>query len=369
MSLIDERAVAMPHILIEPAAPGRSTLCRSSSAPDGISFASPSGECPTVTSAASYIDTGPLQRFRTFESRDIDETREHISRIMELQQLVPVRRAEQHKGTVSLVRLGSTVIGTISFGHMRVDAGDLAGYHLLIFCTRGSARIDLPSGEVDISGHKGICVAAGERFRAEFSHDCEQFFLRIPEEALADCEGSSRTRLREDVDAFAKDAQPWMGLLRQLTASVQTLQLVQESETIGKDFERLLVRMLVAGQRRLDEPEKPYRIVPACVRRAEKFMRAHLFDPIMLEDVAAAAGVPTRSLLNSFRQFRQSSPMRVLRAMRLEHVREKLLHGDAGTIAELASEAGFGHLSRFAQYYKQQFGESPSRTLNSRIRG
>jgi AraC-like DNA-binding protein len=49
----------------------------------------------------------------------------------------------------------------------------------------------------------------------------------------------------------------------------------------------------------------------------------------------------------------------------LDLARRRLLASDpkAVTVAWVACGAGFTHLGRFARYYKQQYGESPSVTL------
>ena len=82
-----------------------------------------------------------------------------------------------------------------------------------------------------------------------------------------------------------------------------------------------------------------------------------------LEDVANAAGVPSRTLLENFRRFRNVSPIRNLRDVRLDKARTLLLtHGAERRVAEIAAECGFAHLSRFAQDYQARFGEVPSKS-------
>lgn len=102
---------------------------------------------------------------------------------------------------------------------------------------------------------------------------------------------------------------------------------------------------------------------PKAVRRAERYIEAHLADPICIEDLAQAAGVPERSLFDGFRRFREMSPMRYVRFLRLHQVNRILREGDCGQpIAEIAATWGFGHPGRFASEYTKQFGESPSET-------
>lgn len=101
--------------------------------------------------------------------------------------------------------------------------------------------------------------------------------------------------------------------------------------------------------------------VPAYVRRAEEFMRAHCAEPIRIAQVAAAAGCSVRTLEAVFRQFRGSTPLGTLQGIRLEQVRQELrLDGAGATVAAVARRYGFTNASRFGAAFRRRFGEAPS---------
>lgn len=77
------------------------------------------------------------------------------------------------------------------------------------------------------------------------------------------------------------------------------------------------------------------------------------------------AGVSERSLQIAFSEVFEEPPSVHLRRRALEHVRRVLQLSDAATtsVSEVALDHGFAHLSRFAQYYRNLFGEAPSKTL------
>jgi AraC-like DNA-binding protein len=86
-----------------------------------------------------------------------------------------------------------------------------------------------------------------------------------------------------------------------------------------------------------------------------------------LPEIVAAAGVPGRTLIQHFRDFKDTSPMRYLRIARYEKVREALSRAEPEeSITEIAARWGFGHLGRFSVEYRRCFGESPSQTLRRR---
>jgi hypothetical protein len=94
----------------------------------------------------------------------------------------------------------------------------------------------------------------------------------------------------------------------------------------------ILSGILEAGQHNYSRYLRPTRsaAAPRHVRRAEEFVRSNLDNPISLDDIANAAGVTPRSLQLGFRNFRNTSPMALLRSERLRRVHEELMAGAPG---------------------------------------
>ena len=106
------------------------------------------------------------------------------------------------------------------------------------------------------------------------------------------------------------------------------------------------------------------RIAPRDVKRAIDYIEANLDMTIGLPEIVAACGVPRRTLIQHFRDFKRTSPVRYLRAARYEKVREALRRADhEESITEIAGRWGFSHMGRFAVEYRKRFGEPPSQTL------
>ncbi|GAA1921225.1 AraC family transcriptional regulator [Nocardioides lentus] len=83
------------------------------------------------------------------------------------------------------------------------------------------------------------------------------------------------------------------------------------------------------------------------------------------ELLARVACVSVRTLHGAFADQLGVSPMAYVRGVRLAKVRAELLAGDPERVrvTDVASRWGFFHQSRFAQQYRDQFGELPSATL------
>jgi AraC-like DNA-binding protein len=100
--------------------------------------------------------------------------------------------------------------------------------------------------------------------------------------------------------------------------------------------------------------------IPRHVRRAEAFMHASADQPIVMEDVAAAAGCGTTTLYAAFHQFRDTTPHAALLGIRMRRVREELQAADDEvSTRSIARRFGFTNPSRFIAAYGKQFGEHP----------
>jgi AraC-like DNA-binding protein len=107
---------------------------------------------------------------------------------------------------------------------------------------------------------------------------------------------------------------------------------------------------------------------PAAIRRAAAYIDAHPDQPLTLPGIAAAAAISVRALQTGFQRHLGTTPMLYLRQVRLAHAHHDLqnadpTHGD--DVAAIARRWGFGHLGRFAGYYRTTYGHPPRHTLNS----
>jgi len=106
----------------------------------------------------------------------------------------------------------------------------------------------------------------------------------------------------------------------------------------------------------------PETAASARFRRAETFVLDHTTEPIRVEDIAGAADMSVRGLQESFQRNHGMPPMTYLRRIRLQLARQELEAGASATIGEIAQAAGFRHLGRFADAYRNEFGELPRET-------
>jgi transcriptional regulator GlxA family with amidase domain len=101
--------------------------------------------------------------------------------------------------------------------------------------------------------------------------------------------------------------------------------------------------------------------------RFEDVLASHGHRHLSAPDLCAAVGVPERILRICCAKFLRMSPLTYSRLRRLNLVRSALRWTDpkTATVAEVARRHGFSELGRFANHYREVFGETPTTTLRA----
>ncbi len=309
-----------------------------------------------------------LRPFRHFVCNDVDQARDRIASVFCQHSLVPSNGMQAIETRMDLLNVADLGFGSLRLGGaMSVNVPQMSDCYLMLFCVAGSSAVSSEGDDLTISGSRGFVCNPGQQFQARFSADAEQLFLRIHHETLWRHTGVRQLRFHSAIDLSRPALAPTDASIRMLLSDANTISLTQVNAQVAREYEQLFISMLLAGQPHTDRSQAGRSgIAPATVRRAEAFMRAHAGDPITLGQVAEAVGVPARTLLDGFRRFRDTSPMRLLRDIRLDLARDCLSRADGGSVAAVAMSCGFGHLGRFAQAYAARFAECPSETLARR---
>ena len=129
------------------------------------------------------------------------------------------------------------------------------------------------------------------------------------------------------------------------------------------ELEESLLAMLLSAW--LLDVDKERDAAPCCLQRAEDYIDARLSDPLLVADIAAAAGTSVSTLNRAFRKRHGIGPKSFLRKRRLEALQRELLAASPleTTVTELAMRYGLFQLGHFARDYRTAFGELPSQTL------
>lgn len=148
------------------------------------------------------------------------------------------------------------------------------------------------------------------------------------------------------IDAFGGDA----ALLRAAGFDDQIYRLL----AIVLQPEVFLASHLTGSERRALQ-------VPRALEAFERFVEAHLDEPLRLTDIEVLLGVSARALQYSCVKRHGCSPRTYIRNRRLDLARALLSRkGGTLTLAEVAAQLHFSSQSQFARYFRERFGCRPS---------
>jgi AraC-like DNA-binding protein len=313
-----------------------------------------------------------LDNCRLFTASSVEEIEARISGVMQPHSLKPIgaQSATPRSGFMNYLRFADIGIGTIHFGAMSLEV-EQDDFHLMIFCLRGNAQVRIGQNEVELGRSRGLCVSPGDNLSARFSEDCEQLVVRLDGQMVRRfCGGNAR--LRTVFQGADPSAAAWRHAMSAMISDPATINLVRTSPAVAVSYESVFMATLEStgiwsDRNSLRDAQ------PASIKRAEDYIRSCYAEPLTLDMIAQVARVSPRSLLQNFKSFAGTSPIRLLRDVRLDAAREALVKrrdDPDATVLSIALDAGFSHLGRFSQAYAARFGEKPSETLrNAAISG
>ncbi|MFE0450745.1 AraC family transcriptional regulator [Streptomyces sp. NPDC058914] len=325
-------------------------------------------------------DADPAARRFSFRTTDVDEARAAVdatyyANFMDL--LDPARGLDAR---FEMVRLGPLTVGDLSCGApVGMRFGDLGAYHVDLPVSgrlrwnqagRGSA-LATPS-------RAAVFQPQGRATLERWYSDCRLIAVKIEARALQRhlerlLGRPVRTplRLAPELDVAAGPGRSWARMARLVVAEMDNDGGLLHQPLLAAPLqESLLTGLLLATghahREELDAPSAAARS-PRAVELARDAVHARPEHPFTAAELAAVAGVGARWLQVAFRRQLGLSPMAYVREVRLARVREELERADPArtTVAEVAFRWGFGHLGRFAEKYRQRYGELPSETLKS----
>ena len=225
----------------------------------------------------------------------------------------------------------------------------------------GSATVFLPGRDVELM----------------WSHDCAQLGIKIcPKEILRELEMLLDRPVNKPVefprrlDLMTTASCSWLSLVGVLVREAGRGDGLLRHQLAVANLQHLLIHGLLLTQPHnyidaLCDDGRP--ASEAVVKRAIDLMRGHPESVWTTAELARATGVSARALQKAFARSGQLPPMTYLRHIRLERVRAELEDASRprspAAVTAVASRWGFVHLGRFAQQYRQLFGEAPSQTL------
>jgi AraC-like DNA-binding protein len=318
----------------------------------------------------------PLSRFPIVGTQSLEEARDAVERIYLPHDLTG--DSDRLDMTLNAVTDHRFTLGFLTYhaNTKLVMPATEETYHVNL-TVAGSTDADRSDGEREqTSSHaRGIVLNPHQRNTVRWTPDAEQLILKIPrvslENHLADLIGQP---VAEVIDFdFGLD----------LTSSVGT-SLVNSVKFLASELDRpgglaeqplareqleafVMTQVLHAGRHQFsDVLAQPAEVVRfGRLAPVVEYMEANADEALTPQELAKVGCMSVRTLHASFQHTFNESPMAYLRRLRLDHVRAELLRSNATDVqvTDVATRWGFFHQSRFAQQYRERFGELPSVTL------
>ncbi len=324
----------------------------------------------------SSLKVSTLTAYPLFESGDLDQTRELVSRLFCPHELRIAGRNQKIDAHVYQAPLGAVTINRLRHGaDVLVDPDHLEDFLLVQMQLTGEAEVSCGNSSIGSDTRIATVLTPGLPLKARLREGCDQIVVRIPRMLIEDhCVQHLGRELNAPIEfqlgmrLTEGGGRDW---LRLITFLLDGLDQEGGHRFASPLFQVLAAQMMVTTllmcqpnnfDAALRQPVP--RIAPRHVKLAEEYIDDHADRPITIVELANHTNVSTRALYAGFRRFRQTSPMAHLKLVRLRRVRQDLLTAKPGErVTAVAVRWGFVHLGEFAAAYKRLFGETPSATL------
>lgn len=319
-----------------------------------------------------------LERYSVTRTTSVDEAREAVAEVY-------LANQPHVTGTKLDMRLNAWgdhdfTLGWLTYGAgTRLEMPEASSHYHFNLTTRGATsgrRSDGVEGETQ-AGRGGLALVPNRSTIVNWDSSAEQLIFRLSRSKL---ERFASDLTGTHVDApieFNFDFNTVGGQAESVFASAEFL--ARELDRDGGIAENLiLVEQLEAFvmsnvlfaipntlSELLHEPAKPSHA--GRLDAVIEYLREHAEQPLTPAELARVGHMSIRSLHATFQRDLGISPIAYLRRVRLDRVHDELVVGHPSELKvfEVAYRWGFAHPSRFANMYREAFGELPSETLRA----
>lgn len=284
---------------------------------------------------------------------------------------VLTRRAEANWGLEFVggrrvsAQLGSDGGASIADGTMRPHA-------YLILCRHHHCRTRITLNGEDVADHDFVVVPPGHHFIFAADGPRTWISIAVPVKLVRAVLPHHRSdQIRRQPGVFKATAS-LHGELLQMTENYRLAKASDPEDLTLDGLERrlagrccnIVVRWMNAG---VGISDPLHQEAVTVVTRALCALHGDTIgDRWLVEDLADAAGVSTRTVLRAFHKILNMGPKRYLQLRQLNLIRQALqVPAKHATVTDIMSIAGVTELGRVAGQYKELFGELPSETMHA----
>ncbi|RZF30593.1 AraC family transcriptional regulator [Paraburkholderia sp. UYCP14C] len=325
----------------------------------------------------------PLYRNCLFRSDNAVETHDHVAR--ELSDHVLRWKRGTPDTALFKAELKHLRVYALQYGaEVEVTPQPFDGFTLVHTSLRGGAEIECDGTVMNVSEGRTAVLSPQQNVRLRWLPGTQQFIVKVPNALMLEVSGRSP---EEALGLIPGQLLPralgsqW-DLITQSLLNILSPSGDRDIRAEWRDhLERNLALFLLVHQLPQATTTSAALAVEAAGDAADsrlqsgspkqmeallEYIESRLCAPISLEDLARVAGVSFRTLNVMCHRHHGMTPMELLRNIRLEAARTRLLTVPSCSITDTALAFGFGHLGRFSAYYFARFNELPRDTQKRR---
>lgn len=323
----------------------------------------------------------PLSRFPIVRTSRLDAAREAVSRVY-LPHRLDSADGDRLGMTLNAAEGARFTLGFLVYGaKTRLDMPPTeVSYHINL-TTKGKTFADRTDGRraVTAARSSGLVLLPDQLNTVRWTAEAEQLILKVPrwrlESHLADLIGHRV----DDVIDFDFSFDMATGPASSLLAAVEFMARefdrpggLAEMPMAREQLETFVLTQLlsVVPSPYAGELARPADAVPRSrLKPVIEHIEMNVDEALTPQELARVGCMSVRTLHATFQAELGISCMAYLRRLRLDHVRSELLRTGRGDVrvTDVAMRWGFFHPSRFAQQYRERFGELPSDTVKRHL--
>jgi AraC-like DNA-binding protein len=279
---------------------------------------------------------------------------------------------------LSSLDLGACGLTNLKYGFdVNIDTGRIEDTYLVKWTLAGQGRLWCGDRTAITSSRSIVITDPAEHTKIHMSAECQHLTVRVSQRALLETLAAklrrpprNALRFNLEIPMDSDFARAWCELVAHICHVSATAPAALANEGVRKQYSRTLMEIMLSAAPHSHTgsiEESANRATAWHVGRARDYVHDHLAEGISITDIAARVGVTPRTLQNGFRKAFNLTPAEYIRRARIEALHRALLAADASAgVTDLMMNVGIVNFGRYAQYYREQIGVSPSTTLKQK---
>ncbi len=279
---------------------------------------------------------------------------------------------------LSSLDLGACGLASLQYGFdVDIDAGCIEDFYLVKWTLAGRGHLQCGGRTALTSPGSLVITDPAERTQIRMSAQCHHMTVRVSRRALLATLAAKLRRAPHKDLKFNLEmpmdgdfARAWCELVAHICHISATAPAAMASEDVRRQYSRTMMEILLsaAPHNHSDSlAECANQVAAWHVGRARDYIHEHLAEDISITDIASAVGVTPRTLQSGFRKAFDLTPAEYVRRARVNALHRALLTADeTAGVTNLMMKVGIVNFGRYAQYYREQMGVSPSTTLKQK---